>query len=149
MVPALITAALTALLPKVAEKAIGAAAEVVDRLVPDKNLAEKIKAEVAEKMADREFQNSMMQLQVNFEEAKSANWFVSGWRPAVGWIGAFSLGYAAIIDPLIRFVAMVVFGYKGPFPVLDNTITMQILFGILGLGAYRTYEKAKGSEGSR
>jgi hypothetical protein len=80
---------------------------------------------------------------VNVEEAKSANVFVAGWRPAVGWIGAFGLGYAAVLEPVIRFVAVVAFGYAGKFPVIDTSITMQVLFGILGLGAYRTFEKTR------
>jgi hypothetical protein len=45
---------------------------------------------------------------------------------------------------MIRFVAKVWFGYAGFFPVLDTNITMQVLFGILGLGAFRSYEKSKG-----
>jgi hypothetical protein len=68
---------------------------------------------------------------------------VAGWRPAVGWIGAFGLGYAAVLEPVIRFVAVVAFGYAGKFPVIDTSITMQVLFGILGLGAYRTFEKTR------
>ena len=36
------------------------------------------------------------------------------------------------------------FGYAGDFPVIDTDITMQVLFGILGLGAYRSFEKSKG-----
>jgi hypothetical protein len=89
-------------------------------------------------------QIQLAQVAVNQEEAKG-NWFTSGWRPACGWIGAFSLGYAAIIEPLARFVATVGFHYTGVFPVLDSTITMQVLFGILGLGAYRSYDKKNGT----
>ena len=88
------------------------------------------------------------QLNINLEEAKSTNWFVAGWRPAVGWIGAFGLGYAAILEPILRLVATWA-GYTGKFPVLDTTITMQVLFGLLGLGAYRSAEKIKGAEGNR
>lgn len=131
---------LAALLPEI----FSGAKEVIDRVVPDKAAAEKAKAALDDKAQDQDFQARLAQIMVNLEEAKSANWFVSGWRPAVGWIGAFSLGYAAIVDPLIRFIARVVFHYTGDFPVLDNTITMQILFGILGLGAYRSYEKKQG-----
>jgi hypothetical protein len=32
-------------------------------------------------------------------------------------------------------------GSKAIFPALDTTITMQILFGILGLGAFRSFDK--------
>lgn len=83
------------------------------------------------------------QIDVNKAQAQHPSVFVAGARPAVMWIGAFGLAYAAIIEPLARFVAAVCFGYDGAFPQLDTTITMQVLFGILGLGAYRTYEKTQ------
>lgn len=82
------------------------------------------------------------QLAINVEEAKSANLFVSGWRPAVGWTGAVGLAYAAVLEPMARFAATMG-GYTGTFPVIDTTITMQVLFGLLGLGAMRTAEKLK------
>lgn len=116
---------------------------LIDRVIPDKAAAEKAKLELDSAESKAIFENALAQVAVNVEEAKSTNWFVSGWRPAVGWIGAFSLAYAAILEPLIRFTAMVVFKYTGPFPVIDSSITMQILFGILGLGAYRTFEKTR------
>lgn len=81
------------------------------------------------------------QIEVNKAEAQHPSVFVAGARPAVMWVGAIGLAYAAIIEPVARFLARVCFGYEGDFPVLDTTITMQILFGILGLGAYRSYEK--------
>ncbi len=83
------------------------------------------------------------QIEINKVEAQHPSVFVAGARPAVMWIGAFGLAYAAVIEPIARFAARVVFDYAGEFPVLDTTITMQVLFGILGLGAYRTYEKTK------
>jgi len=84
------------------------------------------------------------QIEVNKVEAASTNWFVAGARPAVMWICALALAYAAILEPVGRFVARVLFGYDGDFPVIDTDITMQVLFGILGLGAYRAVEKVKG-----
>lgn len=120
------------------------AGKIFDRVIPDKAAAQKAKDEFAAQAQTQEFQLALQQILVNQEEAKSDNWFVAGWRPAVGWIGAFGLGYAAILEPLIRFVAVVCFGYQGKFPVLDTGLTMQVLFGILGLGAYRAYEKVKG-----
>ncbi len=89
------------------------------------------------------------QLAINQEEAKSTNWFIAGWRPFVGWVCGFGFVYAAILDPIARFISLVVFGYKGSFPVIDTALTIQVLFGILGLGAMRTYEKKQGAEGNR
>lgn len=105
--------------------------------------------EFQEHMAGLGIQLQLAQIGVNAEEAKSTNWWVAGWRPYIGWICGTALAYAALIEPLLRFVSHVAFGYSGEFPVLDTTITMQALTGILGLAAMRTYEKANGTEGVR
>ena len=89
------------------------------------------------------------QIDVNKAQAQHPSVFVAGARPAVMWIGAFGLAYAAIIEPLARFVAAVCFDYTGEFPQLDATITLQVLFGILGLGAYRTFEKTQDVQTNR
>lgn len=99
-------------------------------------------------MAQQGISLQLAQIATNTEEAKSVNWFVAGWRPAVGWIGGLGLLYAAFLLPLMQFIATV-YGYKGGFPVLDTTITMQVLFGLLGIGGLRTIEKVKGAEGNR
>jgi hypothetical protein len=84
------------------------------------------------------------QLNINAEEAKSSSLFVSGWRPFVGWSCGFALCYAAILDPILRFGAVVWFGYAGEFPEIDTNITMQVLLGMLGLAGMRSYEKKEG-----
>ena len=91
----------------------------------------------------------LAQIEVNKAQADHPSIFVAGARPAVMWIGAFALAYASIIEPIGRFVARVCFGYAGDFPVIDTTITMQVLFGVLGLGAYRSFEKARGVQTNR
>jgi hypothetical protein len=40
-------------------------------------------------------------------------------------------------------------GYKGLFPVIDTSITLQVLLGLLGLAGMRSLEKIKGAEGNR
>ena len=90
-----------------------------------------------------------LQIQTNIEEAKSTNWWVAGWRPAVGWVCGAGLAYAALVEPFARFAAKVWFGYTGDFPVIDTDLTLQILMGMLGLGAMRSVEKIKGAEGHR
>ena len=90
-----------------------------------------------------------LQIQTNIEEAKSTNWWVAGWRPAIGWVCGAGLAYAALVEPFARFAAKVWFGYNGDFPVIDTDLTLQILMGMLGLGAMRSVEKVKGAEGKR
>ena len=124
--------------------------KVFDLVIPDPNKAAEAKlkaAEMAQKgelaVLDAELKLAMGQLEINKEEAKNPSLWVSGWRPFVGWVGASGLAYAAILEPLARFVATLS-GYTGAFPLLDTTITMQILFAILGVGGLRSFEKAKG-----
>ncbi len=134
-------------LPALLAPLLGIFSTVVDRVIPDKAAAEKAKLEMEAALQSQEFSLALEQIKVNQVEAANPNWFTSGWRPACGWVGAFALGYAAILEPFARFIAKVWFSYSGAFPVLDTTITMQILFGILGLGAARTYEKVKKNGG--
>lgn len=122
----------------------GLISTVIDRIVPDKAAAEKAKLEMASTLQTQEFQIQIEQIKVNANEANSTNWFVAGARPAIMWTCGFALAYASIIEPIARFIAKVGFGYEGEFPSLDTDLTMQVLFGILGLGAYRTYEKKEG-----
>ena len=117
--------------------------KIIDRVIPDKAAAEKAKLEFAAAQQSQDFQIALEQIKVNLEEAKHPSLFVSGWRPAVGWVGAIGLAYASVLEPLARFVANLA-GYSGAFPTLDTTITMQVLFAMLGLGAYRSFEKSKG-----
>jgi len=86
------------------------------------------------------------QLKINEAEAKSPRFFVAGARPFIMWGCGFGLLYAAIIEPIARFVAKVIFDYTGAFPVIDTSLTMQVLLGLLGLGGMRTYDKLKGTD---
>ena len=90
-----------------------------------------------------------LQIQTNQEEAKTGNWFIAGWRPFIGWICGLGLLYVSLLEPVGRFVATVFFHYTGPFPVIDTSLTMQVMMGMLGLAAARTVEKVKGAEGNR
>lgn len=84
------------------------------------------------------------QLAINKEEAKSPHLFVAGWRPFIGWGCGVALLYAALFEPLMRFIALVVFDYHEDFPTLDTTITMQVMFALLGMGALRSHDKLNG-----
>jgi hypothetical protein len=129
---------------------------LIDRLWPDP--AQKAAAQLellkmqqsgdlAQLAADTDL--AKLQIQTNIEEAKSTNWWVAGWRPAIGWVCGAGLAYAALVEPFARFAAKVWFGYTGEFPIINSELTMQILMGMLGLGAMRSVEKVKGAEGKR
>lgn len=122
----------------------------IDKIWPDKTEADRARAALAQaelngqlKDIQNQWDNAAQQIEVNKEEAKNGSVFVSGARPFIMWICGFSLAYASIIEPIMRFAATM-YGYHGEFPVIDTTITGQVLFGILGLGTMRSFEKSKG-----
>ena len=117
--------------------------KLIDRLIPDPTEAAKAKLALAKMEQDGELAMMTAQTDINKVEAGSTSLFVAGWRPFVGWVGGFGLAYAAILEPMLRLIATL-YGYTGAFPAIDTTITMQILFGLLGLGAMRSYDKVKG-----
>ena len=118
--------------------------KIIDRVIPDRAAADKAKAELLVMQTKGELDQLTGQLEINKVEAGSQSVFVAGWRPYIGWICGTALAYAALVEPLLRFISEVLFGYKGAFPVINTDITMQVLLGILGLGAYRTYERVQG-----
>jgi hypothetical protein len=87
-----------------------------------------------------------LQIQTNIEEAKSLNWFVSGWRPFVGWVCGMAFAYTYIILPFLLFF---VFSFGTAemvkqvalLPKIDIGEMMPVLLGMLGLGYLRTEEK--------
>lgn len=87
--------------------------------------------------------NDLAQIGANTKEAESSSLFVAGWRPCIGWICGFALLYVSVLQPVAEFIANL-YGYTGKFPEIDTSITMQVLFGMLGLSGMRTYEKTKG-----
>ena len=133
-----------------------AAQSLIERFFPDpeKKAAAQLEllkmqqtGELAQLAAETDL--AKLQIQVNVEEAKSTNWFVAGWRPGIGWVCGAGLAYASLIEPFARFIAKVWFGYTGEFPVISTDLTLQILMGMLGLGALRSVEKIKNAEDKR
>jgi len=118
---------------------------IVNKFAPDATSVEHDKMTQALTELQNQYALLLAQVDVNKTEATSTSVFVSGWRPFIGWVCGISLAYVSILEPFIRFVATVFFKYTGAFPVINIEITLQVLIGILGLGAYRSYDKLKGT----
>ena len=90
-----------------------------------------------------------LQLQVNVEEAKHANIFVSGWRPCCGWVCAAAFAYSYVLLPTLQFFVFT-FGTTTMVeqlalaPALELSEMMPVLLGMLGLSGLRTTERIKG-----
>lgn len=116
----------------------------LDKFFPDADLELKGKLEAAASEINNSYQLQLSQLEINKVEAGSTSLFVAGWRPAIGWVCGVSLLYAALVEPIARFIATVLFTYTGMFPIINTELTLQILLGLLGLAGMRSYEKSKG-----
>ena len=111
---------------------IGPVSAILDKVIPDKDLREKLSHEIAT-MADKQMS---AQIEVNKVEAAHKSLFVAGWRPAIGWICGLALLYSTIVSPIL--------GIWFTVPAVDTSLLTTVLMGMLGLGAMRTFEKTKG-----
>jgi hypothetical protein len=114
-------------------KGIGQLAKDIREAVKGKELDPNAQLEMAGKLAE-------VQTKINEAEATHRSVFVAGWRPFIGWVCGIGLMYAVFIEPLMRFI-FTVKGWTIVFPKIDTTITMQVLFGMLGLVGARSFEK--------
>jgi hypothetical protein len=96
------------------------------------------------KQIDADLAAMTAQADINKVEAASPSLFKSGWRPFVGWVCAAGLVYGLLICPLLPWVVNAFGGHVPPMPALDSNTLMSLLVPLLGLGAYRTFEKSKG-----
>lgn len=89
------------------------------------------------------------QVDLNLADANSGSFFKSGWRPALGWTCVFGLFYEFLLRPLLPWTVQVVSMVAGknivlpPMVSLDTSELLGLVFTLLGLGGYRTYEKIK------
>ena len=123
---------------------------VLDKVIPNTAERERVKAEITLKLAENETElvklfaaQDQGQIEINKEEAKSSSLFVSGWRPAVGWICAFGCAWAFILKPVLDW-GVAIAGSTATLPVFQTGELMSLLLGLLGMGTLRTYEKFKG-----
>lgn len=121
-----------------------AISKVLDRVLPDKAQNDAAKAALLETEVQGEIQTVLAQIQVNQAEATSKSVFVAGWRPYVGWICGSALAYVAMVQPFLTFLVRLKYPTFNP-PAVDNTLTGEVLMGLLGLGAMRSYDKAQGT----
>lgn len=117
--------------------------KVIDRIWPDPAQAAQAKFELFKLQQSGELAQIGGQLEINRAEAQNPNVFVSGWRPAIGWVCAFALFYQYIGRPISQGIAAAT-GHPIPvLPGLDDNL-WQLLLGMLGLGGLRTFEKVQG-----
>lgn len=137
--------------------------DILTRLLGDPNKAKELELAVIKWAAEQD----KGQLEVNREEAKHASLFVAGWRPFVGWgcgiAVIYEFGGRQVLNWAGEVIAWSALGIApmlgldvtaklAAFPVLPSIgrtdgVLWELLFGLLGLGGLRTFEKVKGVAG--
>ena len=106
------------------------------------------------------------QLQINLQQTKHPSVFVAAARPSIIWIGAAGLAYEAIVRPIGTWLILQTLDLNaimGPqalqnatpqqvqavldfyaLPGMNTELFLPIIFGILGIGGFRTWEKING-----
>jgi hypothetical protein len=120
---------------------IGAVADlattIVSKIWPDKTEAEKQQLIAAVSLVQG-------QIEINRTEAANPSPFVSGWRPACGWVCAAALGYQYVARPLLAF-GFSASGHPLPeMPGIEGQL-WELLAGMLGLGGLRSFDKSRGT----
>jgi hypothetical protein len=114
------------------------------------NIIDKVAGHVDKFTLDKEEKAQLIQeinkaqIEVNKIESASNSFFKSGWRPFVGWTCGIALCYHFVLQPFLMFLC-VSFGHPMDLPVFDMSTLTTVLFGMLGLGGMRSFEKVKRS----
>jgi hypothetical protein len=122
---------------------------VIEKIFPDPVKAQEAKLELFKleqqgqlAALDADLKMALGQMEINKVEAANSSLFVSGWRPAVGWVCVAGLTYTFIGQPILSWMSTMNQVPVPPELDLDSLVTL--LAGLLGLGGFRTYEKVKG-----
>ena len=115
---------------------LGLVDTVINKIWPDKSEQEK------QQIANA-FAIIQGQIDINKEEAKNPSVFVSGWRPAIGWVCGMACAWNWVGLKVALFVAAYL-GHELKLAPADIGEMMPVLLGMLGLGGLRTAEKING-----
>lgn len=124
--------------------------KLIDRLWPDPAQRDAAKLELFKLQQSGELQQMAMaaeidkaQIAVNNTEAQNSSVWVSGWRPAVGWVCVSACAWNWILLPVVE-TGVRLYGADIPLAPADLSEMLPVLAGMLGLGWFRSYEKTKG-----
>jgi hypothetical protein len=114
------------------------ASKLLGKFIEDKDTKNKLAHEIATMAEKHGQQLALAQIEVLKEDAKG-NWFQSSWRPLIGWISGLSLGINYMVAPICA-------GFGITIPQADMSVMMPLMFGMLGIGGMRSYDKMKNTD---
>jgi hypothetical protein len=136
-------------LTKLATGGLVDGAKVITSAITDYK-SKKIDATTA--LARLENELPRFQAEINLSESKHPSMFVSGWRPACGWLCVAGVGYQFVFRPIVN--GIITFGaWVFSATVIEPEVFVAIavidllglLAAMLGLTGWRSSEKWKGT----
>lgn len=131
---------------------LGLGSKVIDKIWPDPAQRDAAKLELLKlqqsgELAQLTAETSLMieQVKVNATEASNPSVFVSGWRPAIGWVCGLACAWNWIGLPIAK-LGLAIYGHPLDLAPANLTEMLPILMGMLGLGGLRTIERLNGVE---
>jgi hypothetical protein len=121
----------------------GGALKTIAKVVDDLHTSEGEKLDKKILMQRIQQKLAEKQIDVNAKEAGHRSVFVSGWRPAIGWTGAFALMFEFILSPCIEWYSKFA-GLSLTAPEIQTGPLLAIVTSMLGVAGMRSFEKAKG-----
>ena len=118
---------------------VQALAKPIDDLVGDKDLARRLKAELASQL----YKLDLAQIAVNKQEAAHKSLFVAGWRPFIGWVCGLAIMWAFLGQHVAEW-AVAIWAPGTPVPTVQSDRLMELVMAMLGMAGLRTYEKRAG-----
>lgn len=125
---------------------IGPVSSLLDKFIPDAGEKAKLAHEIATMAEKQAHELALAQIDVNKVEAASTSLFKAGWRPFIGWTCGSAFAYHFVLQPLLVFVLVSSGNTVPELPKFEMDALMTVLFGMLGLGGLRTFEKFKGCD---
>ena len=110
--------------------------DLISEFIPDTDKRDEIAFKLSTLAENHAHQEVLAQLEVNKAEAAHKSLFVAGWRPFIGWTCGVAMAFNYVGIPVIG-----VLGIEGV--PMDLATMMPVLFGMLGFGGMRSFEKTK------
>ena len=114
---------------------VGPVTGLLDKFIEDKDQKNKLAHEIATMAEKQAHELALAQIDVLKADAKG-NWFQASGRPLIGWICGLSLGINYMVSPICA-------GFGVDIPQADMSVMMPLMFGMLGIGGMRSFDKAK------
>ena len=121
---------------------IGPVTGLLDKFIEDKDQKARLAHDIATMSEKHANALAKEQAKANTAAAKHPSMFVAGARPAIMWVCCLGLLWQFFVGPILTWATGIWFPEVIP-PQLEVEGLITLVMSLLGLGAMRSFEKAK------